>query len=124
MARTKHFTKGVLVLAILICASAGAFAKNVRSLTLQYAATLNGTPVAAGEYSVNWQTHSPEATVTLTGKNGNRVAATAEGRWEERNSKYESDAVVTDKKSDGSRAIIEIRFAGLKGALVFGESSQ
>jgi hypothetical protein len=124
VARTEHFTKVVLVLALLVFASAGAFAKNLRTLTLNSAATLNGTPVAAGEYSVNWQTHSPEATVTLTGRNANRVTTTVEGRWEERNTKYESDAVVTDKRSDGSLAIIEIRFAGLRGALVFGKSSQ
>src|SRR6266404_2226009 len=124
MARTEQFTKGVLVLALLVCASAAAFAKNSRGLTLNSAATLNGTSLAAGEYSVKWQTHSPEATVTLTGKNSNHSATTVEGRWEERNAKYENDEVVFDTKSDGSRAIIEIRFAGLKGALVFDGSSQ
>jgi len=124
MARTEQFTKGVLVLALLVCASAAAFAKNSRGLTLNSAATLNGTSLAAGEYSVKWQTHSPEATVTLTGKNSNHSATTVEGRWEERNAKYENDEVVFDTKSDGSRAIIEIHFAGLKGALVFDGSSQ
>ena len=120
MARHGHWTKGVLVMFFM--AIAPAFAKNSRNLSFASPATLNGTPIPAGDYQVTWQTHSPEATVTIA--NGKRLVIAANGRWEERNIAYESSAVVYDMKSDGSRAIVEIRFAGLRGALVFGESSQ
>jgi hypothetical protein len=38
--------------------------------------------------------------------------------------KYENNAVVSDTQSGGSCNIIEILFAGLKGALVFRELAQ
>src|SRR5579864_7706208 len=116
MRRIEVGKKLVMVLAALFVAIAPAFAKNSRVVSFGYPATLNGTPVAAGKYEVNWQTHSPEATVTIA--DGKRVVVAANGQWEERKTKYENNAVVYDTKSDGSRVIIEIRFAGLAGALV------
>jgi hypothetical protein len=51
------------------------------------------------------------------------VVATVEGKWVDRDTKYEANAVVYSNNPDGSRTILEVRFAGLKGALVFGEES-
>ncbi|HLY61961.1 MAG TPA: hypothetical protein VKV95_14540 [Terriglobia bacterium] len=121
MTRTEVGKKVVFVLAAFFMVFVSALAKNSRKVNFAYLATLNGTQVAAGNYEVTWQTHSPEATVTIADRK--RLMVATNGRWEERNTKYESNAVVYDTNDDGSRSIIEIRFAGLAGALVFDKSS-
>ncbi len=109
------------LLAIFLVASASALAKNSRSFNLTYSASLNGTQLAAGEYRVTWESHSPGATVTFT--NSKNVVATAQGKLVERDVKYERNAVVYETNADGSRIITEIRFGGTKQAIVFGEPS-
>lgn len=113
--------KVTVTLAMLLMATPSVFARNVRSLRVAYAASLNGKQIPSGEYKVSWETHSPEATVTLEQKQ--EVVATVQGKWVDRPAKYESNAVVYATNPDGSRTILEIRFGGLKGALVFAEES-
>jgi uncharacterized protein YfaP (DUF2135 family) len=110
-----------VTLAILLMAALSAVAQNARTLKVPYSAALKGKQLAAGEYKVTWQTHSPEATVNFMQKKA--VVATVEGKWVDRDTKYEANAVVYSNNPDGSRTILEVRFAGLKGALVFGEES-
>ena len=110
-----------LTLAIVLMAALSAVAQNARTLKLPYSASVNGKQLAAGEYKVTWQTHSPAATVNFTQKR--EVVATVEGKWVDRDTKYEANSVVYSMNPDGSRTIMEVRFAGLKGALVFGEES-
>jgi uncharacterized protein YfaP (DUF2135 family) len=110
-----------VTLAILLMAALSAVAQNARTLKVPYSASLKGKQLAAGEYKVTWQTHSPEATVNFMQKKA--VVATVEGKWVDRDTKYEANAVVYSNNPDGSRTILEVRFAGLKGALVFGEES-
>src|SRR5271167_2231037 len=110
-----------VTLAILLMATLSASAKNTKTLKLAYSASLSGKQLAAGEYNVSWETHSPESTVTLAQKNA--VIATVEGKWVDRDTKYEVNSVVYSNNPDGSRTILEFRFAGQKGALVFGEKS-
>jgi hypothetical protein len=110
-----------VTLAILLMAALSAVAQNTRTLKVPYSASLNGKQLAAGEYKVTWQTHSPEATVTFAQKR--EVVTTVEGKWVDRDTKYEANSVVYSNNPDGSRTILEVRFAGLKGALVFGEES-
>lgn len=110
-----------MTLAILLMASLSAVAQNSGTLNLAYSASLKGRQVAAGQYKVAWETHSPEATVTLTQKKN--VIVTVQGKWVDRDTKYEANSVVYSKNPDGSRSVLEIRFKGHKGALVFGEES-
>jgi uncharacterized protein YfaP (DUF2135 family) len=110
-----------LAAAILLMAALSAVAQNARTLKVPYSASVNGKQLAAGEYKVTWETHSPEATVNFAQKR--EVVATVEGKWVDRETKYEANAVVYSNNPDGSRTILEVRFAGLKGALVFGEES-
>jgi len=110
-----------LAVAILLMAALSAVAQNARTLKVPYSASVNGKQLAAGEYKVTWETHSPEATVNFSQKK--EVVATVEGKWVDRETKYEANAVVYSNNPDGSRTILEVRFAGLKGALVFGEES-
>ena len=116
------FRKVILALAMLLAVSGSAWAKNTRTVRFGHDAKLNGTTIPSGIYEVSWQTHSPEATVIIS--DAKRVLVSTNGRWDARNIKYESNAVVYDTNDDGTRSIIEIRFEGLKGALVFGPASQ
>ncbi len=106
-----------LTLVALIMASIPAGAKASRHFSLAYAASVGGTQIAPGNYNVSWVQHSPQATVTFM--KGKQVVATAEAKWVERNTKYERNMVVFASKPDGSRAILELRFAGMSRALVF-----
>ena len=110
-----------VTLAVFLMAALPAVAENARTLKLPYSASLNGKQLVAGEYKVTWETHSPEATVNFAQKS--KVVATVEGKWVDRDTKYEANMVVYSTHPDGSRTILEVRFAGLKGALVFEEES-
>lgn len=110
-----------LALVLFLFASVAGMAKDSTRLKLDHAATINGTQLSPGDYEVSWVSHSPEATVTF--KQHKKVAATVEGRWVERQNTYDFDSVVYDNNPDGSRTIVEIRFAGRSQVLTFGESS-
>jgi hypothetical protein len=109
------------VLAFVLAIGVFAFAKDARSLHLNFDALLNGKELRQGDYRVQWESHSPQVTVSfLQGKN---TVATAEGRWVDRDMTSPSNTVVYDTNPNGSRTILEIRLAGLKQAIVFGEAT-
>lgn len=108
----------VIVLAAL--ATASAFAKDHATITLGQQASINGTALPQGSYKVAWVSHSPQATVTFS--RGKQTVATAEGKWVDRDRKYDSTEVLYSNNGDGSKKVIEIRFAGMNQALVFGDS--
>jgi len=110
-----------VTLATSLMATQFAVAQNAGTVKLAYSASLVGKQLAAGEYKVAWETHSPEAVVTLTQKK--KVIATVPGKWVERETTYEANSVVYSTNPDGSYTILEMRFAGRKGALVFGEEA-
>jgi hypothetical protein len=109
------------MLVAALVASTPLFAKQSRTVRLPYTAVLNGTLLAEGEYKVVWEQHSSEATVII--KQGKDVVTTAPARWVDRDADYATNQVLYAVNADGSRSIMEIRFAGLKGALVFHEAS-
>ena len=111
---SKRITLVLAVLAVLSAASA--FAKNERQITLVNGVAVNGTALPAGNYKVDWVSHSPEATVTFY--RGKEAVATVQGKWVDRGSKYSQNAVVYADHSDGSKSIVEFRFAGMSQALV------
>jgi hypothetical protein len=105
------------VLVAVFVASTPLIAKQSRTVRLPYTALLNGKVLAKGEYKVTWEQHSPEATVTV--KQGKDVVTTAQAKWVDRDADYPTNEVLYTIDPDGSRTIAEIRFAKLKGALVF-----
>ena len=109
------------LLGLLLIASISAFADNSKTLKVFDSASIQGTQIPAGEYKVTWESHSPEATVKFF--KGKNTVATVVGKWVDRDIQYDRNMVVSEKKSDGSVVIIEIRFAGMNKALVFGETS-
>ena len=111
----------MMVLALSLVTAGTALAKDSRNVKLPYAASIHGTQLGPGVYQINWETHSPEATVTFKQKQS--VVATAQGKLEERPTKFQNNSVVYSTNPDGSRTIVEIRFGGSNQVLTFGESS-
>ena len=113
----KCFATGTLSLGLLLATGIPALAKNSGTMVLHYDAVLHGKALPAGKYVVEWKTHSPEATVQFVQRY--KVVLFAEGRVERRHHIYERDSVVYNMEPDGSRSLIEIRFAGSDKVLVF-----
>jgi hypothetical protein len=122
-AMTHHRPLRVLVFgaAVLLLAAVSAFAEGSKTINFPYAGILGGTPVEPGRYQVLWEGRSPEVTVTLARKKGKDVVATAQGKIEERSSKYKWNMVVYDTRPDGTQVISELRLGGSNKAIVFGE---
>ena len=117
-ARRTYATLIATLLAVGSVGSTPSLARDSRYLKVAYSAVLNGKEIPAGEYRVSWKTHSPEATIAFA--RGGEVMLTVEGRWTDRQVRYERNTVVYNLNPDGSRTILEIRFAGLRSVLVFG----
>jgi len=116
-ATRKWLGTGVLSLGLLLAAGIPASAKESRTIKFEHAIVLEGKKVPAGWYKVEWQTHSPEATVKLLQQN--RLVVSTEGRLEIRDKKNYCDSVLYDAAPDGSMTLLEIRFAGSNKVLVF-----
>ncbi|MGC1634228.1 MAG: PilZ domain-containing protein [Candidatus Acidiferrales bacterium] len=94
-----------------------AFEKGSRDFMLPLELTLNGTHVPIGDYTISWESYSPDAVVKFV-RNFD-VVATAEGKWMKRDVPYKLNAIVWRASPDGSRTLLEIRFGGMSRALVF-----
>ena len=97
------------------------FERGSRTLILRSGVTLNGTHMPVGECVINWESYVSDAVVKFV--HDNDVVATTSGKWVKREVKYTDDAYVYKKNGDGSRTLLEVRFAGMRQALVFGKSS-
>ena len=109
----------IVALVFTVVVDSQAKEKNFREVSLIYDASLAGSHLATGRYNVQWETHSPDATVTF--QLGNRVVATAEGKVVDRGAKYSGNAVIYDEKPNGTRGILEIRFKDSSEVIVFQE---
>jgi len=121
MRSKKHAGVGITGLALVLTICAPAFAKDTRKVHLTYDASLNGKHLKEGTYKVQWESHSPQVTVTFY--EGKNAVATAEGHWAERNFTPPTNAFVFDTGSDGARTLIEFQPAGSKQAIVFSEGT-
>jgi len=118
---TKYLGTSVLSVALLLASGIPALAKNSRTVTFGHDFVLNGTTVPAGRWSVQWETHSPEATVEFA--QHHKVVLSTEGRVEERSKGYDRNAVVYNTASDGTMSLVEIRFADSNKVLVFNQET-
>ncbi len=107
----------ILAMAFLMAVGATAKTSGSRNILLYYDATIAGTHLTSGSYDVQWQTHSPEATVTFILKG--KVLATTQGTVEDRGKKYLANEVVYNTAPDGTRTVREIRFRGSSLVIVF-----
>jgi hypothetical protein len=112
----KWFGTGVLSLGLLLAAGIPAAAKNSRTINIDHVVLLQGKNLPAGRYKVEWQTHSPEASVQFL--RDRKLVVSTDGRVEQRDKISTSDAVVYDTAPDGSVTLLEIRFAGSNKVLL------
>ena len=104
---------------LLLATGIASFAANSRTVTLNHDAVLSGTSLSAGRYSIQWEAHSPEATVQFV--QHHKVILSTEGRVEERDKSYDRDAVVYNAAPDGTMSLVEIRFAHSNKVLTFNQ---
>ena len=100
--------------ALLMLATGSALAS---SFSFPYKGNMGDARLDAGRYDITWQQNSPEVTVTVN--KGKNVIATAKGRLENRETKYERNMVVYTTQPDGSQSISELRIGGTSSAIVF-----
>lgn len=115
-----RFGRNLLVaafaLTFVIGSTAAAKPKGVR-VRLPFNATVAGVQLPRGDYDVQWQTHSPQATVTF--EESGKTVATAQGKVVDRGTRYDATQVVFTTAPDGTRRIQEIRFEGLTEVIDF-----
>jgi hypothetical protein len=133
----KYLGASVLSVALLLASGIRGMAKNSESVTFSHDVMVNGKTLPAGEYTVQWETHSPEASVAflrhhkvvlstegkVEGRKGyyRSMTLTSEGRNGERNNNYNPVAVVYNAAPNGSMAVVEIHFANSNKVLLFNQ---
>jgi hypothetical protein len=97
------------------------FERGSRTFMLSSPVRLNGTEMPLGEFVIRWESYVPDAKVKFL--QNDDLVVTADGRWVDRGVKNERNAFVYQKSGDGSRNLLEIRFAGMSRVLVFSNPS-
>ena len=117
--KVANFTRVLLtVLALTLALSATATAAaGSGTVSLSSAAQLNGKSLAAGEYKVKWENHSPETDVSFL--QGKTSVLTARAKMVDGTQAALWATVVTRDNPDGSKTVREIHFRGKKSFLVF-----
>ncbi len=115
--KASKISKGLLLgLALLLATSV--FAANKGTLQVGDSVTVNGKPIAAGEYTVKWEGNGPNVELNiLRGKN---VVATTPARMVDLERTPERDSALIIVNEDGHKSLNEIRFLGKKYALAIG----
>ncbi len=94
-----------------------AFERGSRDFTIVSPVTLGGARTPEGEYTIRWESYIGDASVKFM--RDNSVIAEADGKWVKHDTKYPRDAYVYKRNPDGSHALLEIHFEGMRQALVF-----
>ncbi len=97
------------------------FERGSRDFRLPRPFRIGNASMPVGDCIVSWESYIPDAIVRfqVTGA----IGAVAEATWVDRRVKYGEDAVVYTTNRDGSRNLIELRFAGMGRALVFAKGA-
>ena len=110
----------VAVLAVLfvLAASVPVRAKKIppRPFFLRTPVTMSGAEIPEGLYELKLESSNSAVRVTLC-RDG-RFVATALGAWVKSGTKYTEDAALLRVNSDGSRSLVELRFAGAAKTIV------
>jgi hypothetical protein len=97
------------------------FERGSRTIEFRAGVRINGASTAGGDCEIRWESYVTEATVKFLQRGA--VVATATGKWAPSAVKYPRDAIVIQRNPDGSRKLLEVRFAGMKRVLVLGKPS-
>jgi hypothetical protein len=119
MKMSKMFKGLLLSMSVLLAASA--FAANKASVELAEPATVGGTHLKAGDYTVKWEGSGPG--VELSIMQGKKVMATTPAEVVSVDRAPEQSSVVARHNQDGSTSLAEIRFSGKKYVLRIGAES-
>lgn len=93
------------------------YERGKRNFTLRPGLKVGSTQLPVGDCVITWESYMPDAIVKIETPHGQRV--TLEGKWQRQSDKYPQDAIKYAKDRDGSLALVEIRFSGLRQTLVF-----
>ena len=115
----RYLGTSILSAVLLLACGIPGMAKTSRTVALNHNAVLSGKTLPAGKYLVQWEAHSPQATVEF--ERSHKLVLSTQGRLEDRGKKYKFNMVVYDTASDGTNTISEIRFAGSSEVLVFNQ---
>jgi len=118
--KAPKISKGLLLGLTLLLATS-VFAANKGSFKLSDPVTINGTALAAGQYTATWEGTGPNVEVSIM--HGKNVVATVPARMVDLNRAPEQDTTLIVVKDNGQRALNEIRFSGKKQALALGTES-
>jgi hypothetical protein len=113
-------SKGLLLGLALLLATSG-FAANKGSLQVDNPVTINGKPLAAGEYTVKWDGAGPN--VELNIMKGKNLVATVPARMLDLEQSPVRDSIITSVNSEGHKSVNEIRFSGKKYAFAVNAES-
>ena len=105
--------------ALLSAVSLEAARTKTQKVLVPYEGTVAGEHLASGVYHVKCETNG--ATAKLTFVLDRKTVATVEGQLVNRSREYSINQVVYDTKTDGTRAIMEIRFAKPNQTIIFKE---
>jgi hypothetical protein len=109
-------------MAVFIAVGAAAKSKAYRSVHLLHNATVAGSPLASGDYAVQWQENGSDATVSFL--QGTKVVLTVAAKMVDRGTRYSADQVVYIEAAEGVHDIQEIRFKGLSKVITFHSGQQ
>ncbi len=110
-----------LVMGLAVLLASSAFAATKASLTLQNAATINGTKLKAGDYKLEWDGSGPNVEVSIV--QGKTVVAKVQAKVVDLNKPAQNSAALLKQNDDGTSTLAGARFEGKKFALQMGESS-
>jgi len=137
MKLTKYIGMSVLPVALILATGVSCLAKNSEGVTFSHAVVVNGTTLPAGHYTVQWQDHSPAATVEFS--QHRKVVLSTDGKVLIRKGKYRRTmlespdkaseaanvfdplAMVYNTAPDGTMSLVEIRLPASDKVLVFNQ---
>jgi hypothetical protein len=96
------------------------FERGSRNFSTRSGFKLNGIPISFGDYFISWESYASDAVVKFEDQRS--VVITTEAKLIRGPRWHSNNASVYIINADGSRTLIEIRFAGTNHTLVFGKS--
>jgi hypothetical protein len=116
--REMNTKAAALATLLLLGASVPVQAKKIppRPFFLRTPVTLNGAEIQEGLYELTLE--SSDSIVRVTLWRDGQFIATAPGVWVKNGAKFAEDSALLHVNSDGSRSLIEIRFAGTAKTIV------
>jgi hypothetical protein len=97
------------------------FAANKGSLEVSDSVLVNGTRLAAGDYSLSWEGNGPNVQLNIL--KGHKVIASTPARVVDKENPQGRDSALLKMNPDGTKSLAEVRFGGKKYALEIGQDS-